>query len=57
MRLKDWWACDIPSQKGFYNFDYIQVNHFSDTRVAFEAFKKGRLTGGKMSVFQIGIRV
>ncbi len=42
-RLKDWWARDIPSQKGFYNFDCIQVNHFSDTRVAFEAFKKGTI--------------
>lgn len=40
-RVKDWWAADIPSQKGFYNFDRIKVNHFTDTRVAFEGFKKG----------------
>jgi microcin C transport system substrate-binding protein len=40
-RIKNWWGESIPSNKGFYNFDEIKVTYYADSRVGFEAFKKG----------------
>lgn len=41
-RVKDWWAKDLPVQKGFHNFDRIVVDYYRDTGVALEAFKAGQ---------------
>ena len=43
-RVEDWWARDLPVSVGQYNFDIIRVEFFRDRQVAFEAFKKGKLT-------------
>lgn len=40
-RVKDYWARDLPTQKGFYNFDRIRYDYYRDDVVALEAFKAG----------------
>jgi microcin C transport system substrate-binding protein len=40
-RVKDYWAKDLPTRKGRYNFDRIQYTYFLDENAAWEAFKKG----------------
>ncbi|WP_119419930.1 extracellular solute-binding protein [Desertibaculum subflavum] len=38
-RVKDWWAKDLPINRGRHNFDRIQISMFRDATVALEAFK------------------
>ena len=40
-RVKDYWAADLPVNKGRYNFDTIRYDYYRDSNVAFEAFKAG----------------
>jgi peptide/nickel transport system substrate-binding protein len=40
-RNPDYWAKDLPSRKGFANFDTVKVEYFRNTNTLFEAFKKG----------------
>ncbi len=40
-RVKDYWAKDLPVNKGQYNFDKIIFEYFKDHTVSFEAFKAG----------------
>lgn len=40
-RNPDYWAKDIPSKRGFDNYDTIRLNYFRDENAMFEAFKKG----------------
>lgn len=40
-RNPDYWATDIPSRRGFNNFDTITVEYFRTEQSQFEAFKKG----------------
>jgi microcin C transport system substrate-binding protein len=40
-RVKNYWAKDLPVNKGNYNFDEIRVEMYRETTVAFEAFKAG----------------
>jgi len=40
-RVKDYWAKDVPLNKGRYNFDRIIYEYYRDQTVAFEAFKAG----------------
>lgn len=42
-RITDWWGQDVPSQKGKYNFDHIQVEYYRDDTTLFEAFKSGKI--------------
>ena len=42
-RDPNYWGADIPSQRGFYNFDEIDVQYFRDGNSLFEAFKAGLL--------------
>lgn len=41
-RNKDWWGKDLPVNRGYYNFDVIQVDYYRDMSVALEAFKAGQ---------------
>ena len=41
-RVKDYWAQDLPVQKGFNNFDQVVIDYYRDTGVALEAFKAGQ---------------
>ena len=40
-RVRPWWGEKAPCNKGFYNFDTLKVTYYADSRVGFEAFKKG----------------
>ncbi|MBN9071175.1 MAG: ABC transporter substrate-binding protein [Rhizobiales bacterium] len=40
-RNPDYWAKDIPSKRGFDNFDRIRLTYYRDENALFEAFKKG----------------
>ncbi|MEE3649678.1 extracellular solute-binding protein [Brenneria sp. HEZEL_4_2_4] len=40
-RVKDYWAADLPVNKGQYNFDTIRYDYYLDDSVAMEAFKAG----------------
>lgn len=42
-RDKDYWAADLPVNKGHYNFDKIVFDYYRDDTVAFEAFKAGQI--------------
>ncbi len=41
-RVADYWAKDLPSQRGLYNFQTIQVDYYRDEQVALQAFKSGQ---------------
>ncbi|QCF26187.1 extracellular solute-binding protein [Hydrocarboniclastica marina] len=40
-RVDDYWAADLPVNRGRYNFDKIRYEYFSDDTVSMEAFKAG----------------
>ncbi|MCX7303954.1 MAG: extracellular solute-binding protein [Hyphomicrobiales bacterium] len=40
-RNPDYWAKDIPSKRGFDNYDTVTLTYFRDENAMFEAFKKG----------------
>jgi microcin C transport system substrate-binding protein len=40
-RVKDWWAKDLPVNKGRYNFDTIKIQYYRDATVALEALFAG----------------
>jgi microcin C transport system substrate-binding protein len=40
-RVKDYWARDLPVNKGQYNFDSIRYDYYRDDTIALEAFKSG----------------
>jgi peptide/nickel transport system substrate-binding protein len=42
-RNPDYWARDLPSKRGFDNFDAISIEYFSQENTLFEAFKKGEI--------------
>lgn len=41
-RVKDYWGKNIPTAKGFNNFDEIIFDYYRDSNVALEAFLAGR---------------
>ncbi|GMO52412.1 MAG: extracellular solute-binding protein [Termitinemataceae bacterium] len=40
-RNSNYWARDLPVNKGRYNFDTIRFDYYRDANVSFEAFKAG----------------
>jgi peptide/nickel transport system substrate-binding protein len=40
-RNPDYWAKDIPSKRGYDNYDEIRLTYYRDENTLFEAFKKG----------------
>lgn len=42
-RVKDYWAKDLPVNKGQWNYDEIRFESYRDQTVAFESFKAGNL--------------
>ncbi|GAB3412224.1 extracellular solute-binding protein [Erwinia aphidicola] len=40
-RVKNYWAANLPVNKGRYNFDTMRYDYYLDDNVAFEAFKAG----------------
>ena len=41
-RVKDWWAKDLPVNRGRYNFDTIRYDYYRDATVEMEGFFAGR---------------
>jgi microcin C transport system substrate-binding protein len=37
-RVKDWWAADLPVNRGAYNFNVVRYEFYRDRDVAFEGF-------------------
>ena len=37
-RVKDWWAAELPINRGSYNFDTVRYEFYRDRDVAFEGF-------------------
>ncbi|MDE2029362.1 MAG: ABC transporter substrate-binding protein [Alphaproteobacteria bacterium] len=42
VRVKNWWARNLPVNKGRYNFDRITYDYYRDATVSLEAFLAGR---------------
>lgn len=42
-RVEDYWAKDLPVQRGFNHFDRIRIEFYRDRQPEFEAFKKGSI--------------
>lgn len=42
-RVADYWAKDLPINKGHYNFDTIKFEYFRNYETAFQAFKAGEI--------------
>ncbi|EIK96312.1 extracellular solute-binding protein [Pseudomonas sp. M47T1] len=40
-RVKDYWAKDLPINRGSYNFDVLTTDYYRDNNVALEALKAG----------------
>jgi peptide/nickel transport system substrate-binding protein len=40
-RNPDYWAKDLPSSRGMYNFDEIDIQYYRDADALYEAFKAG----------------
>lgn len=40
-RDPNYWATDLPVNKGLYNFDAVRYDYYRDLTVSFEAFKAG----------------
>jgi len=38
-RVEDWWAKDLPINKGRYNFDRVQFDYYRDNTISQQAFK------------------
>ena len=42
-RDPNWWARDMPTGRGFFNFDRVRMEYFRDPTVLFQAFKAGQI--------------
>lgn len=40
-RVQDYWAADLPVNKGHYNFDTVKIDYYKTAQSQFEAFKVG----------------
>jgi len=40
-RVEDYWGKDLAVNRGFYNFDHINIDYYRDNTVALQAFKTG----------------
>ena len=43
-KIQNYWAKDLPVVTGQFNFDIVRVEFYRDSQVAFEAFKKGKVS-------------
>lgn len=42
-RNRNWWANDLPTSRGRFNFDEIRYDYFRDDAAMLEAFKSGKV--------------
>ena len=43
VRNPDWWARDLPTGRGLFNFERVRIEYFRDPTVLFQAFKAGQI--------------
>ncbi|MGI4953758.1 MAG: extracellular solute-binding protein [Janthinobacterium lividum] len=43
VRDPNWWARDMPTGRGAFNFDRVRIEYFRDPTVLFQAFKAGQI--------------
>ena len=43
VRDPNWWARDLPTGRGQFNFDRVRIEYYRDPTVLFEAFKAGQI--------------
>ena len=43
VRRDDYWARDLPANRGLHHFERIRIEFFRNRQAAFEAFKKGQI--------------
>ena len=43
VRNPDWWARDMPTGRGVFNFERVRIEYFRDPTVLFQAFKAGQI--------------
>jgi microcin C transport system substrate-binding protein len=43
VRDPNWWARDMPTGRGFHNFERVRIEYFRDPTVAFQGFKAGQI--------------
>ncbi len=41
-RNPDYWARDLPTRRGMFNFDRVDIDYYRDTNALFEVFKAGQ---------------
>ncbi len=40
-QVDDWWAADLPINRGRFNFDRIEIDYYRDASIAIQALKAG----------------
>lgn len=54
-RDKNYWAKDIPSRKGFFNFDEIRMDYYQDTTVTLQALFSGNIDAREEYISKIWV--
>ncbi len=54
-RNPDYWGKDLPTRKGFYNFDKIRFEFFSDTTVTLQALFSGAIDAREEYIAKIWV--
>lgn len=55
-RVKNYWAANLPVNRGRFNLDTIRYDYYLDDNVAFEAFKQAHLIYGWKTTLKTGQR-
>lgn len=54
-RNPDYWAQNLPSRKGFYNFDTIRYDYYQDTTVTLQALFSGNIDAREEFIAKIWV--
>lgn len=54
-RNPDYWAKDLPSRKGFYNFDTVRYDYYQDTTVTLQALFSGNIDAREEFIAKIWV--
>ena len=54
-RVKDYWAKDLPSRKGFFNFDEIRYDYYQDTTITLQALFAGNIDAREEYIAKIWV--
>ena len=55
-RVADYWAADLPVNRGLNNFDQIRYDYYLDDTVLFEAFMAGGSITARKTALSAGTR-